>query len=240
MSNNLPPIPQDQIGENFKWREWFRNLGSYIQQSQLGNIIVGITQGGTGATTATQARSNLGIGSLATQDYNNVAITGGLIDNTAIRLPYFAAHDTTTQTVGTINTPTLVTVNTSDYGNLITLASSRITFIRAGLYNIQFSVQATNSDTQAHDFAIWLRKNGTDVANSDSVATVTGTHGGQPGYNVVAANIALYLNNTDYIEFWWSTNSTQLQLNTLPAITTPFTAPAAPGVIVTASYMSAL
>lgn len=33
MANNLPPIPQDNIGENFKWRDWFRTLRSLVQAS---------------------------------------------------------------------------------------------------------------------------------------------------------------------------------------------------------------
>lgn len=43
-----------------------------------------IVNGGTGATTASQARTNLGLGTIATQNANSVAITGGVIDNTAI------------------------------------------------------------------------------------------------------------------------------------------------------------
>jgi hypothetical protein len=40
---------------------------------------VQITEGGTGATSATDARTNLGLGSLATQNSTNVSITGGTI-----------------------------------------------------------------------------------------------------------------------------------------------------------------
>jgi hypothetical protein len=38
-----------------------------------------VANGGTGATTASGARTNLGLGTMATQDANNVAITGGTI-----------------------------------------------------------------------------------------------------------------------------------------------------------------
>lgn len=38
-----------------------------------------VTNGGTGATTASAARTNLGLGSIATQDSSNVSITGGAI-----------------------------------------------------------------------------------------------------------------------------------------------------------------
>lgn len=40
---------------------------------------VTVAQGGTGATTAADARTNLGLGSMATQSASNVAITGGSI-----------------------------------------------------------------------------------------------------------------------------------------------------------------
>lgn len=79
MANNLPPIPQDKIGEVQSWRDWFRNLGNYIQQAQGGVSVWSILQGGTGANTVLGARSNLGLGDMATQNSNNVKITGGTI-----------------------------------------------------------------------------------------------------------------------------------------------------------------
>ena len=47
-----------------------------------GTLAIG--NGGTGATTAAAARTNLGLGSIATQNTTAVAITGGTIDGTAI------------------------------------------------------------------------------------------------------------------------------------------------------------
>lgn len=44
-----------------------------------GGTDVAVTDGGTGASTAPGARTNLGLGTIATQDANNVAITGGTI-----------------------------------------------------------------------------------------------------------------------------------------------------------------
>lgn len=43
------------------------------------DVALDVTEGGTGATTASGARTNLGLGSIATQDSNNVSITGGSI-----------------------------------------------------------------------------------------------------------------------------------------------------------------
>jgi hypothetical protein len=51
-----------------------------------GGVITGITPlavavGGTGASTAGAARTNLGLGTIATQNANNVSITGGTVTN---------------------------------------------------------------------------------------------------------------------------------------------------------------
>ena len=43
-----------------------------------------VTQGGTGANTASDARTNLGLGTMSTQNASAVAITGGTISNVAI------------------------------------------------------------------------------------------------------------------------------------------------------------
>jgi hypothetical protein len=82
--NNLPPIPQDPIEENPRWRNWFLNLGSYIQQTQVGNVVLTILQGGTGANSAAGARQNLGLGSMATENSNSVAITGGTLTGVSV------------------------------------------------------------------------------------------------------------------------------------------------------------
>jgi len=84
--NNLPPIPQTPISEVHAWRDWFKNLGTYIQAAQAGKNIWAITQGGTGASTAAGAISNLGLGSMSTQNNNSVVITGGSISG--ITIPY--------------------------------------------------------------------------------------------------------------------------------------------------------
>ena len=82
--NNLPPIPQDPIEENARWRNWFLNLGSYIQQTQVGGVVLTILQGGTGANSAAGARQNLGLGTMAVENSKSVDITGGSITGTTV------------------------------------------------------------------------------------------------------------------------------------------------------------
>ena len=163
--------------------------------------------------------------------------------NGAVNLsfPYGAFSSTQTQTPSAINTPKLVTLNSTDYSNGVQLtAASSFNVTYAGLYNVAFSVQATNGDTQSHDADIYFKKNGVPLANTANVFSVQGTHGGQPGYTITAANFFIDLVPTDKLELYWASNSTQVQLNYLPAITSPFISPGASSVIVTFSFVSSL
>lgn len=113
MANLLPPIPQDKIEENTRWREWFRNLGTYIQQAQVGNTVWSIVQGGTGASTANGARTNLGLGSMAVENSSSVSITGGTINGVAITGSTIPYSNVTGGLSVTINTAKLTTLGTN-------------------------------------------------------------------------------------------------------------------------------
>jgi hypothetical protein len=51
---------------------------------------IAVGSGGTNATTASAARTNLGLGTIATQASNSVALTGGTISGTIMTLPSYA------------------------------------------------------------------------------------------------------------------------------------------------------
>lgn len=156
-----------------------------------------------------------------------------------LEFPNGSFYSTTTQSIAVINTPTLVTLgSTGDANGIRYVLGDGLHVDYNGLYNVQFSIQLTNSDTQAHDMAVWLRVNGSDVPWSSSVVTVPSTHGGQPGYQIIAANFYVELLQSDYLELWWSSNSLQVQINALPPITTPFVNPGSPAVVVTVSFVS--
>lgn len=59
-----------------------------------------VASGGTGATTAGDARSNLGLGSMATQAADSVAITGGSINGTSLGATTAASAKVTTLDIG--------------------------------------------------------------------------------------------------------------------------------------------
>lgn len=85
---------------------------------------VGIASGGTGSGTAAGARTNLGLGTITTQNANNVAITGGTIDNAPIGQTTPAAVTATTlnSTGGVLNGS--IGATTPSTGSFTTLTAS--------------------------------------------------------------------------------------------------------------------
>jgi hypothetical protein len=124
--NNLPPIPQDPIEENARWRTWFLNLGSYIQQTQVGGVVLTILQGGTGANSAAGARQNLGLGTMAVENSNSVAITGGSITGTTVSGTIVPTGGIT-RTITTAKLTTLGTNGSMTFTNGILTASTQAT-----------------------------------------------------------------------------------------------------------------
>ena len=148
---------------------------------------------------------------------------------------YGSFYDTTTHTVASTTTAYPITLNTTISNNGVSIGSptSRIVFDYAGIYSITFSVQYENTDNQAHASTIWLRKNGTDVPDSSSYISVPSRHGGTNGKILTTVNYVLDLNANDYIEVYYQAESTDIQIVTIPAGTTP-TTPVSPSIILTA------
>lgn len=161
--------------------------------------------------------------------------------------PYGAFEDTTDQTA-TANTATVMTFNTTDYSNGVTVVTSggkasRLTVAQAGIYNLQFSVQFENADTQEHDVTIWLRQDasgaGTDIAGSAGFVGVPSKHGSFNGHTIVGWNYFITLNANDFVEIWWSTPDTAVTIQAYAAGTSP-TRPSTASVVATMTFVSNL
>ena len=152
--------------------------------------------------------------------------------------PYGAFQDTTDQTAAAANTAYAINFNTTDYSNNIYISnSSRINVRNAGIYNLQFSAQLRNTDTQIHDIDIWLRKNGTNVSGTNGKVSVPNSHGGVDGRTLPAWNYVIELAANDYVELVWSTSNTQVSLDFVPAGTTP-AIPSTASIIATMQYIA--
>jgi hypothetical protein len=158
-------------------------------------------------------------------------------------LPYGSFADTTDQTV-TANTATVMTFNTTDFANGISIVTSgglasRFTVANAGIYNFQWSGQFQNTDTQLHDASIWIRKNGTDVVGSTGYISVPNRHGGIDGHGIYGWNFLFSLAANDYIELWWESDNAAVSIQAYPAGTVP-TRPSTSSLVATMTFVSAI
>ena len=153
--------------------------------------------------------------------------------------PYGAFQDSTDQTAANTTTAYAVTFNTTDFANGVTMASSsRITVADAGIWNLQFSIQFTNTTNSSQDVDVWFRVNGTNVANSNSRFGFAPRKGvGDPFHIIAAMNYFVSLNATNYVEIMWRPTDVGVTIEQYPAGTTP-TRPAVPSAIVTMSFVS--
>lgn len=158
--------------------------------------------------------------------------------------PYGAFQDSTDQSAAAIDVAYPMTFNTVDYTLGVSLVSaSQIKVGYSGLYNLQFSSEFINTDTQIHDVSVWIRKNGTDVPSTAGVVSISNRHGTTDGQIITGWNYYIELAKDDYVQLMWKTNSTQVSMQHLPAVTysagvTP-AVPAAASVIATIQYLSA-
>ncbi len=91
--------------------------------------------------------------------------TSGSTGGSQLYFPYGAFSSNQDQTT-TANTATLMTLNTTDFANGVSISSSKMTVANAGIYNLQFSVQLENADNAPQDVFIWLKQNGVDIVGS--------------------------------------------------------------------------
>ena len=160
---------------------------------------------------------------------------GGKFLNT----PHGAFQDSTDQVAANTTTAYAVTFNTTDFSNGVTVASnSRITVADAGIWNLQFSIQFTNTTNASQDVDVWFRVNGTNAANSNSRFGFAPRKGvGDPYHIIAAMNYFLSLNATDYVEIMWRPTDVGVSIEQYAAGTSP-TRPAVPSAIVTMSFVS--
>lgn len=152
--------------------------------------------------------------------------------------PYGAFQSTVDQTAAVANTAYAMTLNTTDYANGVSVASSsRITVVDSGIWNLQWSGQFENPDSQDHDVRVWLKINGTVVVGSTGFFAVPSKHGTVNGHALVGWNYFLSLNANDYVELWWETDNTQVSIQAYAAAGNY---PSTASVIATISFVSNL
>ena len=158
-----------------------------------------------------------------------------------INAPYGAFQDGTDQTAANTTTAYAITFDTTDFSNGVTLSnSSRLNVSQAGIYNLQFSIQFTNTTNASQDVDVWFRKNGTNIDKSNSRFGFAPRKGaGDPYHTIAALNFFVSLAANDYVEIMWRTTDVGVSIEHYAASSSP-TRPVVPSVIATLSFVSNL
>jgi len=167
-------------------------------------------------------------------------------DGRFISTPYNQLSSNQDQTAASVAVAYAITLNTDEFPNGISIVSnSRITFAQQGVYNVAYSIQFKNTTNDQQDIDIWLRYNGTDIANSNSRFTIPARKSaGDPSHLIAVTPIMVDIPvDNGYVEIMWRVENTGVSIEHFPAVAaspgvTP-AIPATPSVIVGITHVSA-
>jgi len=150
------------------------------------------------------------------------------------------------QTAASVAVAYALTLNGDEFPNGISVvSSSRITFAQQGIYNVSYSIQFKNTTNDQQDIDIWLRYNGTDIANSNSRFTIPSRKSaGDPSHLIAVTPIMVDIPaDNGYVEIMWRVENTGVSIEHFPAVAanpgvTP-AIPATPSAIVGITHVSA-
>ena len=221
----------------------FRTLPPFGgDQRAVAEVVRGIMDGKTNNTGSVTLATG---GASSTTIYNErigydsvILLTPTSLVASTSYVPYGAFQDDTDQTIASTTTAYPMLFNTTDYALGTSIVDgSKIKVDYSGLWNIQFSSQFANTDSQIQDISVWFRKNGTDVPASNSEFSISERHGSTDGTLIAALNFFLPMAKNDYVQIMWRASNVAVSMQDIPAQTSP-TRPATPSVIVTIQHVS--
>lgn len=179
--------------------------------------------------------------------YTADEFVGGTFSGSGISIetPYGQFQSNVDQTAAAIDTAYAVTYTQSDFTDSgVTLSSgSRLTVPSAGVYVVSFSIQFKNTTNDVQDIDIWLRKNGTNVSDTNSRFSIPARKGaGNPSHLIAVTPVMVSLAANDYVEVMWHITDIGVSIEQYPAVTysagvTP-AHPATPSVIIQVQFVS--
>jgi len=163
------------------------------------------------------------------------AVYNAIATGVGTAFPYYGSfYDTTIQNNLVADAVNIMSYNTTAENYHVTIQNNnRITFEYPGVYNIQFSAQLEKTGGQASVVNIWLRKNGNDVAWSDTEITLANASRQVASWNFVISEVA-----NDYIQICWASSDTNVRVFSQAATINP-PRPAIPSVILTVTPVKA-
>ena len=166
-------------------------------------------------------------------------------DGRYLQTPYNQFTSSSDQTAASVANAYAITYDTSDFPDGITLSnSSRINVAYQGIYQFIFSIQFENTINGTETVDVWFRKNGTDIADSNSSFSLPPRKSaGVYSYLIAVTPFMVDLQANDYIEIMWRVSDVGVSIQHLPAVTTnpgvTPAIPATPSVILTVQFVSA-
>lgn len=186
--------------------------------------------------------------------YRALQFYGGVFngDGYGLKLPHVAASDTTDQYASGNDTATLVKWNTLDSGYGFTLNSpGSATADFAGVYKITYSLELINTDNSIHYVTVWLKINGSDVANSGTkffIPARKSASAGEEGFTCAYSEVTFQLDAGDDIELYWATDKAYNTTGPIDGVyilheaaqTTPYAHAAIPSAVGSITFVSAI
>lgn len=166
-----------------------------------------------------------------------------------VNFPHIAASDSGDQYADANDDPTIVTWDTLAESAGFTLnVDNTATATYSGVYKIDYSLQFANTANAAHDVYVWLKVNGSDVADSMTSFTLPARKSaGVPSYLCAYSSITFDIQAGQSVGLWWATDLAYnpvgpvagVYMEHIPVQTTPYARPAAPSAIGSIVYVSA-
>jgi len=158
--------------------------------------------------------------------------------------PYGQFQSLSDQTAGNTYTAYAVTYDQSDFIDGVTLSSSsHLNVPSDGIYKVTYSIELQNTTNDIQYIDIWLRKNGSDIANTNSQFSLPARKSTGTASSLVAVTpIMVQLAKNDYIQVMWKVSDTGVTMQYLPAVAasagvTP-AIPATPSAFVQVEFVS--
>lgn len=161
-----------------------------------------------------------------------------------LSFPYGQFSSNTDQTAAAVDTAYAITYDQSDFLDGVTLSSgSHLTVPTGGIYKVTYSLQLKNTTNDVQDVDIWLRKNGSDIANTNSKFSLPARKStGSASHLIAATPIMIQLAANDFIQVMWHVTDTGVSMEHFPAVgavggVTP-AIPATPSAFVQVEFVS--